>query len=317
MNVKSMNELTPFVTLCITCFNAEDTIARSIRSAQGQDWDNLEILVVDDGSSDNSCAVVSQMAEEDKRIRLVRHPKNSGTAVTRSTAMREAKGEFLAFLDDDDEATPERVAEQVKAILARESSHQTDLVACYVSRLVVRPNEPEVYVEAIGAKGRAPHGKIVADYLLCGEASDAYDFGEMGSGTMMARTSTFRQVGDFDPQFRRCAEWDWAVRLAFLGGHFIGCPEPLIRQHITATPDKSNRKPLDYALLLRRKHRAYLLRHGEYMKAILSAYLRFHYARGNRLRFRFILATLFLVSPASVLRLLKARSNRKTIEGLA
>lgn len=314
---KPTNTSNPLVTLCITCFNAQDTIVRSIRSAQAQHWDNLEILIVDDGSSDDSCAVVAGLAVQDERIRLVKHAQNSGTAVTRSTAMREASGEFLAFLDDDDEAMPERVAEQLKAILACEENQKTDLVACYVSRLVAVPNQPEVYVAAIGAKGRGPHGKVVVDYLLCGEASEEYDFGEMGSGTMMARTATFRKVGDFDPMFRRCAEWDWAVRLAFLGGHFIGCKVPLIRQHITATPDKSNRKPLDYALLLRRKHRAYLLQHGEYMKAILSAYLRFHYARGNRLRFRFFLALLFLASPSSVMRLLKTRSKRKAVEGIA
>ncbi|HET6348444.1 MAG TPA: glycosyltransferase family 2 protein, partial [Candidatus Krumholzibacteria bacterium] len=66
------------ITVGITCFNAEDTIERAVRSAQAQTWDNIEIVVADDASRDRSRAIVQQLASGDARIRVVHHETNSG-----------------------------------------------------------------------------------------------------------------------------------------------------------------------------------------------------------------------------------------------
>lgn len=68
----------------------------------------------------------------------------------------------------------------------------------------------------------------------------------------------------FDPKFRRSAEWDLAIRVAYQGGYFIAVDQPLVIQHKTPTFDKAGRKPLDYALMLRKKHKAYLQKNKVY-----------------------------------------------------
>ena len=95
-------------------------------------------------------------------------------------------------------------------------------------------------------------------------------WGSLG-GTMMAPKKVLQEFG-FDPNFRRSAEWDLAIRVALQGGDFIAVDEPLVIQHKTQTSDKAGRKPLDYALMLRKKHKKYLQKNHVYFGAILQAY---------------------------------------------
>jgi glycosyltransferase involved in cell wall biosynthesis len=292
----------PLVTIAITCFNAADTIERCIRSAQAQTWPRVEILIVDDKSVDDSVEKVAKLAAADPRIRLVCQPENFGTAVTRTRLVQEAKGELMAFFDDDDEALPDRVERQVAAVIAHEKQCPTALIACYASRMVVKSDGRETYSRSIGSRKPYPAGEAVALHILTGEPVDGFSMGMTGSCTLLARLSTFKAVGDFDPRFRRCQDLDWAVRLALLGGHFVGCPEALVRQHVTATADKSARKPLTYSLLLKRKYKPLLTARGLYAPALIRSYAQFFYARGHRLRFKMALLALLVLRPRAVWR---------------
>jgi glycosyltransferase involved in cell wall biosynthesis len=303
----------PLVTIGITCFNACKTISRAIKSAQRQTWTNLEILVVDDGSSDNSADTVANLAKDDSRIRLVQLMKNFGTGVARTTIVNEARGEYLAFLDDDDEAMPERIAAQIKAIEDYEYRFNTQLVACYVSRLMVKQDGTEKYVKAIGTQELCPYGDIVVMHLLCGESTPGYSFGMAGSGTLLARISVFHAVGDFDSRFRRLQDQDWAVRFGLLGGHCIGCREPLIYQHITVSEDKADFTPLKYALLLRYKHKTYLKEHGSYIYSLLHAHAKFYYIRRYLYRFRLAIILSFLLRPDTVWRQWTAKRRKQGV----
>lgn len=296
----------PLITIGIACFDAADTIARAIRSARQQDWPSLEILVVDDGSNDGSPEIVEGIARDDDHVRLVRHPGNLGTAQTRTTIVENATGEFLVFFDDDDESDPTRVERQFARIVAYESESSARLVACYTSRVTVRPDASRSHVSCIGHRPKIPHGPLVLDYLLLHEIAPGYTYGEMGSGTLMARRSTFEAVGPFDAEFRRCAEWDWAVRLAFMDGHFIGVDAPLLTQHVTRTTDKAGRLPLHYALLLRHRNKAYLSRMGLYRYARVMAHLRFYYAKKRNILFRLCLMAGFLLAPRRMWRHVRA-----------
>lgn len=291
----------PTVTIGITCFNARNTIRRAVESACAQDWPHVEILVVDDGSADGSADVVAELARRDERIRLVQHQCNQGCAVARNTLLEQASGEFLAYFDDDDVSYPDRVTRQYRALVERESREESAMVACYASRMVALPDGSARLVHAAATKDPAPTAEMIVDQILLDRRRPGYSFGELGSGTMMARVSTFRAIGGFDVRFRRSAEWDWAVRLALTGGEFVGVPEPLLTQYVTHTTDKGSNKPLEYALLLRRKHAAYLRRRRLYAFALLMARAKFHYARGHRFRFRLALLGGLLVNPAQLL----------------
>ncbi len=71
-----MSSMASLITVGITCFNSINTIARAIESAMQQDWDNLEIIVVDDCSDDGSVDIIRGMMRKDNRVRLVRHESN-------------------------------------------------------------------------------------------------------------------------------------------------------------------------------------------------------------------------------------------------
>lgn len=95
----------PFFTIAISLFNRENYIQRAIDSCLGQNFQDYEIIVVDDCSTDNSVNIV--LGNKDPRIRLIRHEKNLGMCPARNTAFSVAKGDWFIILDSDDELLPD------------------------------------------------------------------------------------------------------------------------------------------------------------------------------------------------------------------
>jgi hypothetical protein len=100
--------MTPLVTIAIPCFNAGRWIGAAVQSALDQSWPAKEVIVVDDGSTDNSLEVLEKFAPA---IRLVRGAHRGGNAA-RNRALAEAHGEWVQFLDADDYLEPEKIAQQ-------------------------------------------------------------------------------------------------------------------------------------------------------------------------------------------------------------
>ncbi len=293
----------PLITIGFTCFNAADTIEYAVKSAQEQTWTNIEILIVDDGSKDDSVDVIHKMMEGDDRIRLIELKPNKGTAIARNTIAENANGEFLTFFDDDDISTPDRAEKQYKRIVEYEKKTGADTVYCYCDRQVINHGETNVDHTGygIGRTAPEPSGNDVADIILWVPGEDHAHTNQMGSGTMMLRTASFKKTGYFDPQFRRSAELDLAVRAALNGGHFISVPEYLLIQYKTPTTDKSGRKPLDFALTLRRKYKDYLSERWVYWAAIALAYAKFYGTQKNAFMSRLYLLFACLCSPDKIL----------------
>lgn len=99
-----MNDM---VSIIMPSYNTAPYIADSIKSVLAQTYSNLELLIVDDCSTDNTDEVVTSFA--DKRIKYFKNDKNQGAALTRNKALREAQGEWIAFLDSDDVWMPEKL----------------------------------------------------------------------------------------------------------------------------------------------------------------------------------------------------------------
>jgi glycosyltransferase involved in cell wall biosynthesis len=305
MNTKdNLPEKFPLVTVGLTCFNAKDTIEQALDSAKNQAWPNIEIIVVDDASSDGSVERIRQMAEGDERIRLIRHEVNQGYPAALNTIIQHAKGEFVAIFDDDDTNVPDRLLRQWRRLTEYEAEQSAELVFCYSNREVVMPGdtEPNHIAYAIGRKPPEPRGQVVADFILWhGEGKEKLTWGMFGSCTLMARLSSFQKIGQFDERFRRSAEWDMAIRAAFQGAHFIAVDQSLIIQHKTFTADKSDDKKIKYSLMLRKKYKEYLKKQHVYLASLAMAYSRFHYALGRPWRSRLYLALACLCSPFLVL----------------
>ena len=90
------------VSILMPALNVETVLARALHSVQAQSFDDWEVLIVDDGSTDRTAAVAQEFAGSDPRIKLIRHPHQQGAAAARNTALDTATGRYIAFLDADD-----------------------------------------------------------------------------------------------------------------------------------------------------------------------------------------------------------------------
>ena len=113
------------VSVVIPCYNGEKYIGEAISSVLSQTYGDLEVIVVDDGSSDGSKDLVR--AIRDSRVRLMEHDVNRGIAVARNTGIRHARGEYVAFLDQDDYWHPEKLEKQIE-VLDRDTNGEIGLV---------------------------------------------------------------------------------------------------------------------------------------------------------------------------------------------
>jgi hypothetical protein len=110
-------EARPLVSVVIPAFNAAATIAESLRSALAQTWRELELIVVDDGSSDGTAAVAEAAAAADPRVVILRRPRSGGPSAARNAGIARASGSFVAPLDADDLWHPEKIERQMAAAL--------------------------------------------------------------------------------------------------------------------------------------------------------------------------------------------------------
>lgn len=109
-----MNE--PLVSVVIPVYNVENFVANALESVCAQTYKNIEIICVDDGSKDNSLSILNFHSEKDNRIKVISQ-ENGGVSSARNNGIRNAKGEYICFLDSDDFMHPQCIELQLKAIL--------------------------------------------------------------------------------------------------------------------------------------------------------------------------------------------------------
>lgn len=147
-----VQEKLPLVSVVMPAYNAARFIERSIRSALEQTVRDVELIVLDDGSSDDTCSIVEAIAREDDRVCLVRNERNMGVARTRNAGFDRCRGKYVALLDSDDIWYPTKLEEQIR--LAEEK--QADIVYC--SYAMINERDERAYGDftapgEIGLKG--------------------------------------------------------------------------------------------------------------------------------------------------------------------
>jgi succinoglycan biosynthesis protein ExoO len=160
----------PAVTVVIPVYNSADTLARAVRSVLNQTLEALELLIVDDGSTDNSFAVASEIGAADPRVRALRLPSNRGKPAVMNHAVNLARGRWIAVLDADDRYLPERLA----TLVAAGEASGADLVAD--NQLHVDPANGAVVRRAFKQPGE---GRLVglADLIAHAGIRGTFDFG--------------------------------------------------------------------------------------------------------------------------------------------
>lgn len=119
------------ISVIIPVFNVEEYLRKCIRSVQNNTYKNLEIICIDDGSTDQCGAILDRMASEDARIRVI-HQSNQGVAAARNTGMKAAAGEFIVFIDSDDFVHPR----YFESLLGCITETDADLAVCGCLKII-------------------------------------------------------------------------------------------------------------------------------------------------------------------------------------
>jgi len=107
----------PMVSVIVPAFNAEETIGHALESILKQSWESLEVIVVDDCSSDGTWEILRSIARRDDRLELIRNSRNVGPYVSKNRAVERARGHWITGHDADDWAHPQRIERQVQAMM--------------------------------------------------------------------------------------------------------------------------------------------------------------------------------------------------------
>ncbi len=208
----------PLVSVIVPTFNGAKHIGATIDSILAQTYRNLEVLVIDDGSTDDTPEVVRRYGSP---VHYVQQ-SNAGTAAARNTGVRQSRGEIIALLDHDDLWLPRKLELQVPRFL---SAPEVGLVFAGI----------EFFLHDTG--------RVTATYFPA-EELDAHDLlahEVLPIQTVMFRRTAFEQVGPFDTALRGTDDWDMSIRMASQF-RVIGVPETLARVRLHETQQGHNQE---------------------------------------------------------------------------
>jgi glycosyltransferase involved in cell wall biosynthesis len=245
------------LSIGVTCFNASDSIVRALQSVVNLSDVEYEVIIVDDQSTDDSVKIVNDYIVslssdvQKNKFKFIQLQKNVGVAGARNAIISEAKGTYLAFLDDDDEWLPDRYQLQRNKILANEDSGRSLL--CYGARKRIYLNGSSEIIPPVASSGLV-FSPVIERFFLEGYNAGATDVGTASTGALFAELEVFKQINGFDESFRRGEDIDLVVKHSLTGGACVGVVQPVIIQHETVSADKGFSKELFYRLLLIDKH---------------------------------------------------------------
>ena len=311
-----MHDLHPsingLVTIGITAYNAEDSIESAVRSALEQRYRPIEIVIVNDASTDGTASILDLISPYHPEVKIIHRDENGGVAIARNEIIANSRGEFVAFFDDDDRSEPNRIEVQLERLLDYEARFANNaLVICHSARKQIYPDGLERIEKTMGeAVGQVvPNGPAVARRILLGEAlADAY--GSLATCSQLARRNVYAAIGGFDPTFRRSEDTDFSIRLALQGGHFVGVSAPLVIQSMTPGSEKRLAEEHRYMAMIFMKNRELLDQHTGLEFALNWLDVRHTWLAGNRLRFLIKLLCLGLRHPRpTIYRIIMAAPN--------
>jgi glycosyltransferase involved in cell wall biosynthesis len=197
----------PLVTVVIPCYNQGRFLGEAIESVLSQSYSDFEIIVVDDGSTDDTAQVASRYEEVHEEVRLIRQ-ENRGLAGARNRGLAEARGEYVVFLDSDDRLLPNALEVGVRELEARP---QCALVAGRQT-LIKEDGSPSSYEPQLAGSQRRllPPRHIGGDIYLTILSRKYHIF----CGTVMYRRFVFDDVGQFDPELKASEDYDLYFRIA-------------------------------------------------------------------------------------------------------
>jgi len=192
----------PTASVVMGVYNGAETLAQSVRSILDQDNCDLELIVVDDGSTDDSGRILDALSAQDTRLRVM-HQDNAGLTKALMRGCAVAAGEFIARQDCGDVSAPGRLATQVKCLRSRK-----DAVAVTCHTQFLGPRGEPLYVSML-SEDQLNIGLVVQEGRTCR--------GPSHHGSVMMRRSAYEAAGGYRPEFYFAQDIDLWARMAELG----------------------------------------------------------------------------------------------------
>lgn len=184
----------PSISVIIPAYNAERTIITTIESVLSQTYSDFELIVINDGSTDNTLNLINEI--KDRRLK-VHSFQNAGLPTARNRGIKLATGGFISFIDADDLWTPDKLEKQLEALQSR-----PDAGVAYSWTVLIDESG-----KFLSATDRIHFDRNVYNHLL------VKNFITSGSNVLI-RTEAIKTVGLFDPALNSAADWDYWIRLA-------------------------------------------------------------------------------------------------------
>jgi glycosyltransferase involved in cell wall biosynthesis len=209
----------PLISVVIPIYNGEETIQETLKSVFDQTFQDFEVIVINDGSRDNSLKVLQEVSES--RLTVYSYP-NSGQAASRNRGISHSNGKYIAFLDADDLWTPDKLDAQLKAL----QNHPKAALAYSWTD----------YIDEVGnflQHGRhiTANGNIYEDILV-------NNFIENGSNPLVD-CKVFSEVGNFDEKLPPAEDWEMWIRIASCY-EFVAVPKAQVLYRVTINSSSAN-----------------------------------------------------------------------------
>lgn len=194
------------ISVIIPTYNRADKILNSINSVLNQTIKDIEIIIVDDGSEDETHNIVKKI--KDDRVRYIKHTKNMGVSTARNTGIKYAKGEYIAFQDSDEIWYKNKLEIELLAL----SKNKADVVFCKMN-LIAKDNSKQ---------------EIPVEYKSGFIRGDVYG---IGTPSWLGKTSVFKRC-KFDKRFPRYADLELLLRISMNGYRIFCCDKVLMDTHM-------------------------------------------------------------------------------------
>lgn len=212
MDMKTSDQKSIMVSVIIPTYNRARFLDRAIQSVLKQTYKNLELIIVDDNSSDDTDALIASI--KDDRLCYIKHDTNKGASAARNTGIKDARGEYIAFLDSDDEWLPTKLEEQVSVM--QKAPEDVGLVYCWKSHIGDDGSILEIYNTTL--KGYV-FDKIIERQILC------------SCSCLLVRRGAIDKVGMFDESLWRGNDNDF-IRRVCRKYHVDLVPEILVKCYV-------------------------------------------------------------------------------------
>lgn len=238
------------VSVLIPTYNREEFIEGAIRTVLSQTYDDIEAIIVNDRSADRTPKILQQYSDID-RIRVFHNENNRGIAASHNRAAREANGEYLCILDDDDRWHPTKVEKQVRLM----ETLGDEFAVIYTGGVDTKNDRMIRWYDPI------LRGEIYPEVLR--------EFDLNPHSSHMIRSNHFESVGGFDADFPRGVDWELSIRLA-QKYKYEYIREPLVERRIHGRNVSENQQRVDVGALIWQKHGGKIRQYPDIERAFRS-----------------------------------------------